>query len=126
MNVALWIVASVLAFVLLLASAKMVVPQEKMVGMMGSASRWVEDFEPRALKAIGLLELLGAIGLILPGVLGVAPVLVPVTGVCVVLLFVGAVSMRLRRGERITVVGDLIYLAMAVFVTWGRIWPSPL
>jgi hypothetical protein len=36
-----------------------------------------------------------------------------------VLLFVGAVVMRLRRGERVTIAFDLIYLAMA-FVAWGR------
>jgi hypothetical protein len=126
MNLALWIVTSILALVLLLASSKMFVPREKMAAMVGRASEWVEDFDSRTLKAIGLLELLGALGLVLPGVLGIAPALVPVTGGCVVLLFVGAVTMRLRRGERITIIGDLVYLAMALFVTWGRIWPSPL
>jgi hypothetical protein len=40
------------------------------------------------------------------------------------LLFVGATTMRLRRGERVTVVPDLVYLAMAVFVAWGRFGPE--
>ena len=62
-------------------------------------------------------------GLILRAVLDIAPVLVPVTATCVALLFVGAVTMRLRRGERLTVLGDLVYLAMAVFVAWGRFGP---
>jgi hypothetical protein len=57
-------------------------------------------------------------------VLDIAPVLVPITAVCVALLFVGAATMRLRRGERATIVADLVYLALAVFVAWGRFGPE--
>jgi hypothetical protein len=37
---------------------------------------------------------------------------------------VGAVIMRLRRGEKATIVIDLVYLAMAAFVAWGRFGPE--
>jgi len=123
MNLALWIVAGLLAAVLLVSSSKIFVPKEKIAGM-GAATRWVEDFSPGALKAIGALEILATAGLILPAVLDIAPVLVPVTATCVALLFTGAVIMRLRRGEKVTVVGDLVYLALAVFVAWGRFGPE--
>ena len=123
MNLALWIVTGLLAAVLLGSSSKIFVPKEKIVGM-GAATRWVEDFSPGALKAIGTLELLAAAGLILPAVLDIAPVLVPVTATCVALLFTGAAITRLRRGEKVTVVGDLVYLALAVFVAWGRFGPE--
>jgi DoxX-like family len=125
MNVALWIVAGLLAVVLLFSSAKIVVPKEKLANMGGAETEWVEDFSPAALKAIGVLELLGAAGLILPAALNIAPVLVPVAASGAALLFVGAVTMRLRRGERATIVLDLIFLAMAVFVAWGRFGPKP-
>jgi hypothetical protein len=124
MNLALWIVAGLLAVVLLVSTAKMFVPREKMASM-GAAAEWVLDFSPGALRAIGVLEILAAAGLILPAVLNIAPVLVPVTAACVALLFVGAVIMRLRRGEKATIVPDLVYLAMAVFVAWGRFGPEP-
>ena len=123
MNIALWIVAGLLAAVLLVSSAKLFVPKEKMAGM-GAATRWVEDFSPGALKAIGALEVLAAAGLILPAALDIAPVLVPITATGAVLLFAGAVIMRLRRGEKATIVGDLVYLAMAAFVAWGRFGPE--
>jgi hypothetical protein len=84
----------------------------------------VLDFSPAALKAIGTLEILAAAGLILPAVLDIAPVMVPVTATCVALLFTGAVIMRFRRGEKATIVPDLVYLAMAVFVAWGRFGPE--
>lgn len=123
LNLSLWIVAGLLAVVFLVSSAKLFVPKEKMAEM-SVFSRWVEDFSPGALKAIGALELLATAGLILPAALGIAPVLVPLTAVGAVLLFVGAVITRLRRGEKLTIVPDLVYLAMAAFVAWGRFGPE--
>ncbi len=125
LNVALWIVAGILAVVFLVSSStKLFVPKEKLAGMGGAASRWVEDFRPGALKAIGALEFLAAVGLIVPAALGIAPVLVPLAATGSVLLFAGAVITRLRRGERATIIADLVYLAMAAFVAWGRFGPG--
>jgi hypothetical protein len=124
MNLALWIVAGLLAAALLVSTMKMYVPRETLAARGGAAAQWVLDFSPGALRAIGALEILGAAGLILPAALDIAPVLVPVTAVCVALLFVGAVTMRLRRGERATIVPDLVYLALAVFLAWGRFGPQ--
>jgi hypothetical protein len=124
MNLSLWIVAGLLAAVLLVSTSKMFVPREKMASM-GHAAEWVLDFSPAALRTIGALELLAAAGLILPAVLDIAPILVPVTATCVALLFAGAVTMRLCRGEKATIVPDLVYLALAVFLAWGRFGPEP-
>jgi hypothetical protein len=123
LNLALWIAAGLLAVVLLVSSSKLFVPKEKMAAM-GAATRWVEDFSPGALKAIGALELLAAAGLILPTALDIAPVLVPLAATGAVLLFVGAVITRLRRGEKATIAPDLVYLAVAAFVAWGRFGPE--
>jgi DoxX-like family len=68
--------------------------------MGGAASRWVEDFSPGALKAIGALEFLAAAGLIVPAVLGIAPVLVPLAATGAVLPLAGAVIMLPRRGSQ--------------------------
>jgi DoxX-like family len=125
LNLALWIVAGILAVAFLVASStKLFVPKQKLAGMGGAASRWVEDFSPGALKAIGALEFLAAVGLIAPAALGIAPVLVPLAATGAVFLFAGAVIMRLRRGERATIIADLVYLAMAAFVAWGRFGPG--
>ncbi|TYB35454.1 DoxX family protein [Micromonospora sp. AP08] len=123
MNLALWLVTGLLAAILLGSTSKMFVPREK-IASVGRAAEWVLDFSPGALRAIGALELLAAAGLILPAVVDIAPVLVPVTATCVAVLFAGAATMRLRRGERVTIVPDLVYLAMAVFVAWGRFGPE--
>ena len=125
LNGTLWIVAGILAVVFLVAgSTKLFVPKKKLAGLGGAASKWVEDFSPGALKAIGVLELMAAVGLIVPAAVGIAPVLVPLAAAGGVLLFTGAVIMRLRRGEKATIIGDLVYLAMAAFVAWGRFGPA--
>jgi hypothetical protein len=123
MNLALWITAGVLAAVCLVGSSKMFVPREKLAAM-GSSAQWVLEFSPGALKAIGAVELLAAAGLILPAVLDVAPALVPLAATGLVVLFACALTMRLRRGEKATISGDLLYLALAAFVAWGRFGPE--
>ncbi|MBF6455236.1 DoxX family protein [Nocardia cyriacigeorgica] len=124
MNVALWIVAGVLAAVLLVSSAKIVIPKEKIVAA-GKYAAWAEDFSPSALKALGVVDLLGAVGLILPAVLDIAPILVPVAATGTALLFAGAIIVRIRRGLWATAVAEVFYLAMAVFVAVGRFGLEP-
>jgi uncharacterized membrane protein len=119
MNRALWIVAGLLAVVYLFAGVgKLIVPKEKLAAFPGGG--WVEDFSAGAVKTIGALEVLGAVGLVLPAALGIAPVLAPLAAVGLVLLMAGAVITRLRRHEPIAMAADLVYLALAAFVAWGR------
>ncbi|NUT18764.1 MAG: DoxX family protein [Hamadaea sp.] len=124
MNTTLWIFAGLLAAILLVSTSKMFIPREKIAAVGGTAAQWVLDFSPTALRTIASLELLAAAGLILPAALNIAPILVPITATCVAALFAGAVTMRLRRGERATVTPDLIYLALAIFLAWGRFGPE--
>jgi uncharacterized membrane protein YphA (DoxX/SURF4 family) len=124
MNTALWIVAGFLTAIYLLSGfGKLFTPQEKMAGMF-AGSRWVEDFSPGTLKAIGAVEILGAIGLILPALLDIAPVLVPLAALGLALTMTGAVIMRIRRHELKYALLDLAYLALAAFVAFGRFGPE--
>lgn len=124
MNTALWIVAGLLASAYLFGGAgKMVIPKEKLAAMTRSAG-WVEDFRPGSVKAIGALEVLGAVGLVLPAVLDIAPILVPLAALGLALVMVGAVTIRLRRHEPALMVADLVYLALTLFVAWGRLGPE--
>src|SRR3712207_7609996 len=76
MNLALWIVAGLLAVVYLVSGiGKLIVPNEKLATAPGGG--WVEDFSAGSVKAIGVLEVLAAVGLVLPAALDIAPVLVP-------------------------------------------------
>ena len=118
MNVVLWIVAGLLAVAFLGAGLmKLAQPREKLVE---SGMGWAGDFSPGAVKAIGALEVLGALGLILPALLDIATVLVPLAAVGLALVMVGAIVVHARRKETPMVVTNVILLALAVFVAWGR------
>lgn len=124
MNLSLWIIAGVLAVVYLASGAgKLILTKEKLAAFPGGG--WVEDFSASSVKAIGTLEVLAAVGLVLPAVLGIAAVLVPVAALGLVLLMMGAVITRLRRREALPLMLDLVYLALAGFVAWGRLGPAP-
>lgn len=123
MNLALWIGAGLLAVVALAGGiSKTFVPKEKLAAAHGWG--WTEDVSVGFVKTLGILELLAALGLILPAVVDIAPVLVPVTAVCWVLLMVGAMVTHGRLGEARFVALNLIYLALAAFIAWGRFGPG--
>ena len=117
MNTALWIVQGLLAAAFLMAGfMKLSKSKPELSEKMG----WVDDFSVGTIKVIGGLEILGAIGLILPGITGIAPVLVPLAAVGLGLTQAGAIVVHGRRGEMQNVVISAVLLVMTVFVAWGR------
>lgn len=126
MNTTLWITTGLLTAVFLFSGlGKLFVPREKMAAMT-DAARWVLDVKPGTLKAIGALEILGAAGLVLPALLGIAPILVPLAAAGLALIMTGALIMRIRRGEPKAALLDGGYLALTAFVTVGRFALEPL
>lgn len=120
MQVFLWIVAGLLALAFLAAGGmKLTQPREKLAASMG----WVEDFSAPMVKLIGGLEVLAALGLILPGLTGIAPVLTPLAAAGLVLVMIGAIVVHLRRGEHQMIVANAVLLLLAAVVAWGRFGP---
>ncbi|MCB8941783.1 MAG: DoxX family protein [Ardenticatenaceae bacterium] len=119
MNIALWIVQGLLAAAFLMAGGmKMAQPKEKLAQNMA----WVEDFSQNAVRTIGLLEVLGAIGLILPLALKIWPVLTGVAAIGLVLTMIGAAITHTRRGEMPMLVPNIVLGALAAFVAVGRLF----
>lgn len=119
MDLALWITAGLLAGVALVGGiTKVFVSKEKLARHHGG--EWTEDASVGFVKTLGVLELLAAVGLILPAMLDIAAVMVPVTAVCWVFLMVGAMITHGRLGQGQFVMLNSIYLALAVFIAWGR------
>ncbi len=123
MNLSLWIAAGLLAAVALTGGiSKTFVPKAKLAAAPGG--EWTAGASVRFVKTLGVLELLAAVGLILPAVVNVAPVMVPITAVCWVLLMIGAMITHGRLGQYKFVVLNLAYLALAAFIAWGRLGPE--
>ena len=121
MNIVLWIIAIVLAVAFAGAGLmKLTQPKEKLAA---SGMGWTEQFSPGAIKAIGALEVLAAIGLILPAVLDIVPVLVPLAALGLVLMMIGAAITHARRKENPMIGANVVLLILAAVVAWGRFGP---
>jgi uncharacterized membrane protein YphA (DoxX/SURF4 family) len=123
MNVAIWVLQVLLALAFLAAGlTKVSQPRQRLATSMG----WVEDFSDPTVRAIGALELLGALGLLLPALTGVATVLVPLAAVGLAVLMVGAAITHRRRGELPLIGINAVLLVLAVVVAWARFGPYSL
>lgn len=122
MNVVLWIIAGLLALAFAGAGAmKLSKPRAALEPQMA----WVADVSDGQVRAIGAVELLGAIGVVLPALVDVAPVLVPVAAVGLALTMAGAVVVHLRRGDSFAKAVPAVVLgALAVVLAVGRFGPN--
>ncbi|HEY0497840.1 MAG TPA: DoxX family protein [Kutzneria sp.] len=121
MNVVLWIIASVLAVVFLGSGLmKLVRPKEKLAE---SGMGWTEDVSGPTVKLLGGLEVLAGLGLILPAVSGIAPVLVPLAALGVGLIMIGAAIVHARSGEPRSIILNVVLFVLAAVVVWGRFGP---
>lgn len=121
MNIVLWIIASLLAVAFLAAGLmKVAQPPEKLVA---SGMGWAGDYSPGAVKAIGAAEILGGIGLVLPGALDIAPALVAWAALGLAVTMVGAAVVHVRRKEAQMVPINAVLLILALVVVWGRFGP---
>jgi DoxX-like family len=118
MDTALWITQALLAAIFLVTgSTKLTQPRAKMAtGPM----RWAADVSDAQFRTIGLLEVLGAFGLLLPTALGLSPVFTGLAAAGLALTMAGAIATHLRLGETSRVAAPLILLALALLVAVER------
>jgi hypothetical protein len=122
MAIALWVVQVLLALAFLGAGAtKLSQPKEKLLKNMA----WVEDFSQQTVRLIGALEVLGAIGVVVPALTGILLWLTPLAALGLVLLMIGAALTHLRRTEYGNVAVNALLLILAAFVAYGRFFVLP-
>jgi uncharacterized membrane protein YphA (DoxX/SURF4 family) len=123
METLLWIIQIALA--LLFAAAgllKLTKPRQALAPKM----RWVENSTDARVKAIGALEVMAAIGLVLPAATGVLPPLTALAAVGVVFLMLGAIKANRDHDERDRVPLNVVLAAIALFVALERFGPHAL
>lgn len=86
---------------------------------------WMAAVGPGRMRAIGTLEVLGGIGVILPAATGILPWLTPIAAVCLALVMLFAIVFHLRRGEMAVVIPDIVLGLLAAFVAYGRFVVEP-
>ncbi|MEU8332732.1 DoxX family protein [Micromonospora sp. NPDC048839] len=134
MNLVLGIIQILLAVVFLGAGlAKLTQPKEKLRDRMG----WVDPVPPTQVKALGTVEVLAALGLVLPPLTGIATVLTPLAAVGLVIVMTGGILVHLRdrkkydsaaerRREVQGAIACAVLLILAAVVAWGRFGPYSL
>jgi hypothetical protein len=111
----------VLALVFAVAgSVKLIRPRDQLAQTLGG---WVHDFPAPLLKPLGLAELLGAVGLIVPPLVRIAPTLTPVATSGLLLTMIGAILTHARRREYPNVAINVLLAITAGVIAWGRFGP---
>lgn len=89
---------ALLAFAFIAAGAMKALRSKEALAANGLA--WTEDFQPTTVRLIGLAEVVGGVGLILPLLTGIAPILTPIAATALAVLMIGAVAVHVRRREQ--------------------------
>jgi len=123
LHVILWIVQLLLASSMIWASSvKLFQPVNQVAAMWPWAGEVSETF----LKFTGVVDLLGASGLILPSLLRIQPKLTPIAAIGVVILMICASAFHISRGEGANIAPNVIFAIMATFIAWGRFRKAPI
>lgn len=122
MNVVLWVLAGLLAAMFAMTGVmKLLRSKEQLVA---SGLGWAEDFSLGTIRFIGAAELLAAIGLILPPLVGVGEIFTPLAATGLVLMMIGAALAHRRRHETQMILVNLALLVIAAFVAVMRFGPQ--
>ena len=119
MNILLWIIQVLLALLFLFGGGvKLIMPIEEMVKQTGMSALF--------LRFIGVCEVLGALGLILPGLLRIRPGLTPLAAVGLLIIMIGATALTLKSGGLAMALMPLVTGLLSAFVAYGRWRLAPL
>jgi VIT1/CCC1 family predicted Fe2+/Mn2+ transporter len=122
MNVVIWIIQGLLSLAFLMAGLmKMIMPKDKLREKIGG---WVDDYKESQLKLIGLTEVIGVLGLILPMLFNIFPILTPIAACGLAFAMVGAAITHLKREE--SIITNVVLLLLALFVIIGRFFLVPV
>ncbi len=123
LNISLWIAQVVLAAMFLMAG---VMKATHPIVELGKSLPWVNDVSIGLVRFLGVSELLGSIGLLLPSILRIKPMLTPLSAMGLFTIMVLAFGFHIMRGEYEASGINTIIGALALFVAWGRYKKSPI
>jgi uncharacterized membrane protein YphA (DoxX/SURF4 family) len=123
MSIALWAVQGLLALAFL-ATGFMKAAQP--IANLAKSMKWVPATPVALVRFIGVAEILGALGLILPGLTHIAPMLIPIAAIGLAIIMILAIGFHTRRAEYQNLGGNATLLVLALLVIIGRFTAWPL
>ena len=118
-NIALWIVQVLMA--LAFASAGFMKLTSPIESLQAAGMGWVNDFPAFMVRFVGISELAGGVGLILPAALRIKPVLTPVAGFALALVMVLALGYHVMKGEFQALPINIVLGGLSALIGWGPI-----
>jgi putative oxidoreductase len=121
--IALWVAQIMLAGIFLMAGVmKLMMSYEDFV----ESQPWAEATPAMLLKFIGVAEILGAIGVTVPALTRIKPILTPVAAMGLMLVMILAAGLHVTRAEWTALPFNIVPGALAAFVAWGRLKKAPI
>ena len=118
MNITLWIIQILLAAIFLTAgSIKLVLPVDR----LDKVFDWIDDFTQEKVKLIGAFEILGGLGLFLPGVYSTGPILIPLAAAGLAIIMVLAAITHYNREEKPEMIINIVLFVFLAFIVIGRL-----
>lgn len=119
MNIVLWIIQGILAALFLTSgSLKLVLDKDKLEKVF----EWIDDYPKNRLKLVGTFEVLGGLGLFLPGVYSVLDILIPLSAIGLTIIMVMATLLHYKRKEINELVVNVILFVLLLFIVAGRLF----
>ncbi|GLU53965.1 hypothetical protein Dfri01_34260 [Dyadobacter frigoris] len=116
MNIMLWIAQVLLAAFFIMGAVMKFMPIEKISAKMP----WTGQVPALVVRILGVIDLLGALGLIFPLLLHIKPKLTPWAAIGIILMMICAIVFHVSRGEESVIGVNLFCIVLAGFVAWGR------
>ena len=116
MHSTLWIAQIILAVLLISGTVMKFMPIEKISAMMP----WTGQLPAPIVRLLGVIDLLGAVGLILPTLLRIKPRLTSWAAIGVIALMFCAIVFHVSRGEASVIGINIVSIILAAFIAWGR------
>ena len=121
-HIALWVAQGLLAVAFILSGVmKITSPMEELAA---NGMTFVDHFSEGMVRFIGISEVLGGLGLILPSLSLIKPILTPIAALGLATVMILAMVYHLSVGEPI--VPNIVLLAIAAFIAWGRMAKAPI
>jgi uncharacterized membrane protein YphA (DoxX/SURF4 family) len=123
LHITLWIAQVILAAMFLMSGfMKLAQPIDQLSKMLP----WTAQVSEALVRFIGVAEVLGAVGLILPSLLRIQPRLTPIAAVGLALVMLFAAVFHIARGETPAIGMNFVLIAIAAFIAWGRFKKAPI
>lgn len=122
-NISLWVAQGLLAAMFIMAGA---MKSTQPIEALAESLPWVKEVPSAMVRFIGISELLGGIGLLLPSILRIKPTLTVWAAVGLAVVMVLAAGFHVSRGENEVIGMNIILVLVAAFIAWGRTKKAPI